>query len=134
MKRRPGTLRIICTGEGQGGIAHTVRELAQISWTAPDDSAAPAALAPLRDLALSVSGESWVRGRGGQWRTYRRVGVEMTTRADGGTTLSIPACPTCSQPGEERVMLRDDTLRNYVEKARDTPLEGTLNVTHLHSM
>ncbi len=144
MRQRPGHLRIICTGAGR--VAHGVVELAMVSWSWPiadeDDldgqepprprtPAGPEV--PLRELSLSVTGDTFRRPRRRARQPFlfseaRRAPVEWRTRADGGTTLVLPPCPRCRRPA---VQLRDDTLRVYVEKTRGTPMEGTLDLSHL---
>lgn len=124
-------LSVVCTDRGQ----HAPAELAHFSWRpAWGDSQALVwdAGAPLRELDVTADGDS---ARGTQSahpnKQIRRTPVERRVRADGGTTFTLPPCPRChGRPVE----LRDDTLRRYVERTRDTPMEGQLDVAHIRMM
>jgi len=121
-------LRVVCSGSG----THNPVELAAFIWTPRDLSSGAAwdPSAPLRDLDLDVLRES-ARATKSQRpnKVTTRSTVDRRTRADGGTTFILPACPRCH--GAPRVELRDDTIRHYTERTRDTPLSGRLDLAHI---
>lgn len=127
-------LRIVCTGAGRA--AHATVELAVASWTPKSLNVEGFAIwspdTPLRDMELRMLGESARATKSERPnKVVRRAAVEQTTRADGGATFLVPGCPRCGRPP---LPLRDDTLRTYAEKTRDTPVSGTLDVAHVRLM
>lgn len=124
-------LRIICTGVGR--LRHETVERAVIMWVPSglerDGFAVWGQEVPLRELDAQVLGDS---ARGAKSarpnKQMHRSPVDTQTRRDGGKTFVIPACPRCRHPA---MLLRDDTLRSYMDKTRGTAQHGTLDVSAL---
>jgi hypothetical protein len=116
------TLRIICDG-GQDR-SHTAAELAVIEWMPAEFESKGLAIwdakARPKGLAMSVKGDSTSHsGRSdAPRRVIHRTKATITTRADGGQTVHVPACPRCATPARA---IRDTKLREYLEANRDTP-------------
>lgn len=124
-------LRIVCTGRTKA--RHNLRELASIYWEPEfngENYAVWSGDTPLKELQAHspISTSRSIKG-GKASRKVNHTPVETRERADGGTTWVIPPCPTCRRP---ETPLRDTTLRNYYEKTQNTPLQGTLDISHTH--
>ncbi|MHA6511996.1 hypothetical protein [Tessaracoccus sp. Z1128] len=118
-------LEVVCTA------GHAPVELATFAWAPADldDVAVWDNSTPLRQLAMDTVRQSARATKSSRPnKVTQRAPVERHTRADGGTTYIIPPCPRCLG---RAVPLRDDTIRRYAEKTRDTPMEGRLDVAHV---
>lgn len=112
-------LDLVCTDRGQ----HAPAQLAVVEWWGTSGDDPLGVWTPGEGVALQVPAETTRATRKGGRRHLVRTPTEQTTRADGGVTFHLPACPRCGR----RVRVRDDQLellRDLPRQALDVSLRG----------